>query len=296
VEQLDETLANHMRRISRANERIQAVAQREAQVMESELSMLVSEDVEAHIHERLQVLLRKYDFFFTPRTLVTTTVRRVFGRITGLVSRSAWGDDHKHTEEKQREADLQEARSAARLQPLEAAVARLNREIAEILGSDEGLNDLRLVAREDVPRWGPGEVRSRFDETFPGMKELLEHEFERFQEGLSAGDQARLYTAYSAWALLIITAELVLGGGFTVFDAAFSAVVLPLIPKWLLDVKTVEVLRQIAARVDSEYRRHLREILTDQAELYEERFRRLLPTDEEMGSLKEVRSSLLSAR
>jgi hypothetical protein len=47
------------------------------------------------------------------------------------------------------------------------------------------------------------------------------------------------------WALVLITAEIVLGGGFTLLDALLGSVVVPFIPKWLLSLKVIDLLREI---------------------------------------------------
>jgi competence protein ComGC len=84
----------------------------------------------------------------------------------------------------------------------------------------------------------------------------------------------------------------VVGGGFTLLDALLNTVIVPFIPKWLLNLKVLDVLREIGRRVDEKHRRALNAIVEKQAELYVTAFRSLLPSEETMENLLTVRQSL----
>ena len=191
-----------------------------------------------------------------------------------------------------RTEDFEAAKAVARLQPLEWATARLNLAIAEMLSSNPTLEDLCQVALTDVPRWSREEIRAHYDAAFPGMEELLEAEFNRFRDGLSRTDELKLYGSYTVWALFLITAEIVVGGGFTLLDALLNTVIVPFIPKWLLNLKVLDVLREIGERVDREHRNTLRGILQEQAELYAEQFARLVPGDTALQDLRSLEQNL----
>jgi hypothetical protein len=135
-------------------------------------------------------------------------------------------------------------------------------------------------------------VQAEYDLAFPGVEHLLEEEFTHFRKGLSFQDELKLYGSYTLWALLLITAEIVVGGGFTLLDALLNTVIVPFIPKWLLNLKVLDVLREIGRRVDEKHRRALNAIVEKQAELYVTAFRSLLPSEETMENLLTVRQSL----
>ena len=83
-----------------------------------------------------------------------------------------------------------------------------------MLSSNPTLEDLCQVALTDVPGWSREEIRAHGDAAFPGMEHLLEAEFNRFRDGFSRTDELKLYGSYTVWALFLITAEIVVGGGF----------------------------------------------------------------------------------
>ena len=290
---LEHDISSEVRRIAGVNLEIGRILQSASSSLDERLDAVVNREVQSRLRERLQDLLRKYDIFFAPRMLIRTAVTKAFRSVSGMLLRSEpETPEPGFTEKNLRWDDFNTTRASVRLEPLEKAVAELNRQVAELLASDTAQDDLCAVARKDVPRWGPQEIQAQFDKAFPGVENLLEKEFERFRNGLSRTDEIKLYGAYTFWALLLICAESVMWGGFTVLDAFLSTILVPLIPKWLLNLKVVDMLREIGLRVDREYRKTLRTILEDQAELYTREFRSLLPDDDACRRLNQLIQSL----
>ncbi len=273
-------------RVEMVTEEIVRLTESAKNGLDHELDSIMSKDVESRVQERLRSLLRKYDVFFHPRRAIRTAVGKAIGFVGRLLpftgGKVTFGS---FPEEQARKEDIRETMSHIRLQPLETAISQLNLSIAGYLAHDPALDDFRRVAQEDVERWSPSDIAARFDEAFPGVEKLLEQEFERFKSGLSTGDEIKLYSAYTFWALLVITAESVMWGGFTLFDALLSSVILPLIPKWLLSLKVTDLLREIARRVEDRYRHTLHEIVDEQSRQYCDRFRALYPDEQSLDRL-----------
>lgn len=292
LEDLEKALSDQTERVAEVNHKIDGIFKETSEKMELQLDAIVSEDIELRSRERLQELLRKYDILFVPRMVIRNALKSVFQSVAELFT-GQWGVPTVQVDEKQiRTEDFQGTRAAVRLKPLESAVAELNRRIADLLSSDPGLQDLREVAREHVARWDGEKIQELYDQAFPGVEQLLDAEFNHFREGLSRVDEIKLYGSYTLWALLLITAEIVVGGGFTLLDALLNTVIVPFIPKWLLKLKVLDVLREIGRRVDDEHRRALLGILDKQANLYFDEFTDLLPDKEALERLRGLRSSL----
>lgn len=283
---LVKAVEGQQRRIQGLCERIDVIVGNVTEEMQQQLDAILSEDIESRVRERLQTLLRKYDILFVPRMLVRNALRTAFGSLFRLITGRAEWLSTGQGENDPRIEDLAAARSAVNLKPVETAAARLNFKIAELLAADPSLDDLRQVAREDVKRFDAQDVQSRYDNAFPGVEHLLEEEFKHFREGLSVRDEMKLYGSYTLWALLLITAEIVVGGGFTLLDALLNTVIVPFIPKWLLNLKVLDVLREIGRRVDEKHRQALTAIVEKQAELYVKAFRELLPSERTIGHMR----------
>ncbi|MFC1835007.1 GTPase [Thermodesulfobacteriota bacterium] len=292
LEALEEGLEAAVSRVASTAERIEALLGPIEERMETELDAIVSPELEGHIKQRLSRLLAKYDVFFVPRMFVRRTIQRAFGLVGDMLFSQGSGTEAGDPEKQTRAEDLLATRSTVRLKPLESAVARLNKEVARLISQDDSLEDLRKVATNDVPQWDDREVKAQFDKAFPGVERLLEAEFDSFRSGLSGKDQLTLYGSYTLWALLLITAEVVLGGGFTILDALLGTAIVPLIPKWLLGFKVVDLLKEIGRKIDQQYRVALKGILRDQGELYLREFRGLLPDEEAMARVRRLRRSL----
>jgi hypothetical protein len=292
LEDLEKALSDQVERVAAVNHKIDGIFKETSEKMELRLDAVVSEDIEDRSRERLQELLKKYDILFVPRMVIRNTLKSVFHSVAELFT-GQWGQPTVQEDEKQiRIEDFQGTRAAVRLKPLESAVAELNLRIADLLSSDPRLQDLREVAREHVPRWDAAKIQELYDKAFPGVEHLLDAEFNHFREGLSRVDEIKLYGSYTLWALLLITAEIVVGGGFTLLDALLNTVIVPFIPKWLLKLKVLDVLREMGRRVDDEHRRALQGILDKQAGLYVDEFRDLLPDKEALERLSGLRSNL----
>lgn len=285
VKDLHTSCIDQAQRVSEINEKIQAILVPIAREMDAQLHAVVTEDLEVQIRERLQKLLRKYDILFVPRMAVRNAVKRAFFALVGIFS----SEPRDPIEEKDfREEDFEGTRSSVRLKPLESAVTQLNLKIAELLSLDAGLEDLRRTARDDVPRWDSAEIRKRYDKAFPGIEHLLEVEFDKLRQGLSFADEVKLYGSYTLWALLLITAEIAVGGGLSFLDMFLNTVIVPLIPKWLLNFKVLEILREVGERVDRKHQNTLHTILASQAELYADRFTGMVPDLEAINKMESL--------
>jgi energy-coupling factor transporter ATP-binding protein EcfA2 len=292
LQDLRATATEQFQRIEAINEKIQALLGPITREMDAQLHAIVTEDMEAQIRERLQKLLRKYDILFVPRMMVRNAVKKVFFAIFGTLG----SQPQEAVEEKDfREEDFKATRATVRLNPLESAVTQFNLKLAELLSSDPGWEDLRMVARDDVPRWDSQEIQRRYDEAFPGIEHLLEMEFEKIRQGLSFADEVKLYGSYTLWALLLITAEIAVGGGISFIDVFLNTVIVPFIPKWLLNLKVLEILREVGERVDQQHQNTLHAILARQAELYTDRFNGMLPEPEAINTIQSLIKQLQEA-
>ena len=104
----------------------------------------------------------------------------------------------------------------------------------------------------------------------------------------------KLYGSYTLWTLLLLTAEIVVGVHFSLLDALLSTAVVPFIPKLVLSQKVLDLLIEIGGRIDGEYRSILRQILERQAQLYIGQFRGMLPDEESMRALANLKNALIS--
>ncbi len=293
LESLEGSFDAEHQRIAMVSSRIQGILGDVTRDMQGDLDRVVTPDVEKHISERLHQLTVKYDLLFVPRKKLREAVHELIENVSSWFSFQSSQGLNKETAIPKDFGDLGSVRRAANLEPLETAVAQLNKRIAQMLSSDPGLIDICQVALAEVPRWDDNKIHELYYDAFPGVEKLLEVEFKRFQDGLPASDQVRLYGWSGLWAAFVITMEIVVGGGFTLLDALLNTAILPSIPTLVLKARIAGLLRDIGERVDREQRRTLETILKKQAQMYMDKFAGLLPSRSSLDDLARIRASII---
>lgn len=279
-------------RILELNSQIDKIASSLADELNKQLDAIVSQDVEKRMKMRLQALLRKYDILFVPRLMFRNAISTVIGYLSQIIFSKEKTEDAHQNDKDIRFEDFANIESMAPLGQLDMSIANLNLQVAQLLVSNDRYEDLKLIVLEDAERFDFKEIKSMYEEAFPGLENLLETEFERMREGLTRFDEIKLYGSYTLWAILLITFEIVIGGGLTLLDLLLNSVIVPFIPKWMLDLKILDILKSIAQRVDAEHKRCLRNILFKQASLYTECLSSLLPDEQTIADLENLRLRL----
>jgi hypothetical protein len=294
---LDELSAGLQAEITRIDSVIHDISSINSDVireMDAQAFAVVTPNVEGQIRTRLRGLLRKYDMLYVPRQMLRDAIRSVGSRIYELVSGEKVDSRH-WSERRDRELDLEETRRKAPLQEIESNVNKVIKRTAKLLASDPGLKDL-LHAAHDVQKLGREDIAKKYDAAFPGIERLLENEFEDFRKRLSRVDELKFYGAFTLWTFILISAEIVVGGGFTLLDAVLDSVIVPFIPEGLLRLQIIDYLKEIGARVDEKHRESLRGIVSEQAEHYKQALASLAPPAESVESVRKTRKQVESTR
>ncbi len=295
LEKLLLSIQGQIDRISELNRKIDTISEEAALKLNKDLDAIVSQDVEKRMKSRLQSLLRKYDILFVPRLMIRNAFNTLIGYVSGYLSFREKNEAPVDDKEIRFE-DFSDIQSLAPLGPLDQSVTNLNLGVAQILASSPVYDDLRLIALKDVDRLSLKTIKGLYEEAFPGLEEILETEFEKIRQGLTRYDEIKLYGSYTLWAVLLITFEIVIGGGLTLLDLLLNSVIVPFIPKWLLDLKILDILRAIAEKVDAEHRACLRNILFKQARLYTECFASLTPDQKAVSEIELLKLGISHTR
>lgn len=273
--------------------RVNSALEEVSREMESRLNLSTPRDIEQKIQARLEKLLRKYDILYGPRTAIKRVVRNLVGTI-GRGIFSPWSDSDSSSLHDRIPVELFEERDYSNVPlQLEASIAKFNLKVAELLSDQEDLFDFRRVALESCSRFSSEQIRNLYEESFPNVEQLLEAEFEKFKQGLSTVDEIKLYGSYTLWAIFLITAEVAIGGGLTLLDMVLNTAIGPFIPKWLLKLKIVDILREIGERIDHQRSEAVQEILRRQAENYILAFLKLAPETGSVSRIIKIRDELL---
>lgn len=274
-------------RVANAIVQIQDALTQVTEEMESRLQVSPSHEVEQKIQIRLGDILRKYDILYVPRAALRSAVEKIVSTVRSSIFSSRMESDTMPLIGKFAQNDC-----GGPLPQLDASIAKLNLRVAEILLSTEEFSDFRRIVSDSCPRFTSEQIETFYQNAFPEVEHLLEAEFEKFKDGLSTFDEIKLYGSYTLWSLFLITAEITIGGGLTLLDVALNTVIVPFIPKWLLKLKIIDILRDIAQRIDDQRREALRNILRQQADVYIKIILDLAPSEEAILDLVRLKNDL----
>jgi len=274
-------------RVANAIVQIQDALTQVTEEMESRLQVSPSHEVEQKIQIRLGDILRKYDVLYVPRAALRSAVEKIVSTVRSSIFSSRMESDTMPLIGKFAQNDC-----GGPLPQLDASIAKLNLRVAEILLSTEEFSDFRRIVSDSCPRFTSEQIETFYQNAFPEVEHLLEAEFEKFKDGLSTFDEIKLYGSYTLWSLFLITAEITIGGGLTLLDVALNTVIVPFIPKWLLKLKIIDILRDIAQRIDDQRREALRNILRQQADVYIKIILDLAPSEEAILDLVRLKNDL----
>jgi hypothetical protein len=279
-------------RVANAIVQIQDALTQGTEEMDSRLQVSPSHEVEQKIQIRLGDILRKYDVLYVPRAALRSAVEKIVSTVRSSVFFSQRESDTSQSDTMSLIGKFAQNDCGGPLPQLDASIAKLNLSVAEILLSTEEFSDFRRIVSDSCPRFTSEQIETFYQNAFPEVEHLLEAEFEKFKDGLSTLDEIKLYGSYTLWSLFLITAEITIGGGLTLLDVALNTVIVPFIPKWLLKLKIIDILRDIAQRIDDQRREALRNILRQQADVYIKIILDLAPSEEAILDLVRLKNDL----
>jgi GTPase SAR1 family protein len=279
-------------RVANAIVQIQDALTQVTEEMEARLQVSPSHEVEQKIQIRLGDILRKYDILYVPRAALRSAVEKIVSTVRSSIFSSRMESDTGQSDTMRLVGKFAQNDCGAPLPQLDASIAKLNLRVAEILLSTEEFSDFRRIVSDSCPRFTSEQIETFYQNAFPEVEHLLEAEFEKFKDGLSTFDEIKLYGSYTLWSLFLITAEITIGGGLTLLDVVLNTVIVPFIPKWLLKLKIIDILRDIAQRIDDQRREALRNILRQQAYIYIKIIIDLAPSEEAILDLVRLKNDL----
>ena len=233
-----------------------------------------------YIRTETRSLFARYDLLGKPRQLVKQALLAPL-RFLGLV-------DEEAVDPKKRA--LQKVREKIDLTPIQTALQRLNRLVLEKLSPPGGessplFRELRkpglALADEDVKKlvWEEQDKLDRW----------LGETFDSLAHGLPTMKKWGIYTTSALWGILVIAFEVVVGGGFSLVDAALDSALAPFVTKGAVELFAYNEIRRIARQLAAHYQEGLVSVITRQEKLYEQCLYSLLPSQETIDLLKDVR-------
>ncbi|MEW5734661.1 MAG: hypothetical protein AB1921_07385 [Thermodesulfobacteriota bacterium] len=218
-------------------------------------------EARARIHQKLASMFRRYDFFYPLRGAVGKAVR-VPARLLGLAgpAKTAGRPDLPHF---------------PRLDPgpLWFALA----DYQDRVGRSVTDGPLFRALKEKSPQMEPEQARELLNERLSRLDGWLSERFTHLEQGIPKRKKAGIYGLSLAWGALIVSVESVVGGGFTVLDAALDSVLAPLVTAGALEMFVQSEVKELARSLASGIRQAMEEVLLLQHDSYLALLRDLRP-------------------
>lgn len=255
---------------------------------ESRRSLL--EELESHftrasreyLQNEVKKIFQKYDLLRKPRNYISRFILSPF-RIFGLKIAGS----HRHHRK-----ELDDVRQRVDITPVLAAVERFNRLVLEQLSPQENTSPLYSgMRRQDVILTGD-EIRTRVMKEQEKLAVWIEDTFKELARGIPRSKEWGIYSTAVLWGILIVSFEIVLGGGITLLEAALDSILAPFVTKGSAELFASREIKQIARDLDQRYRDGLTSVIREQKHRYETCLKSLTTSTESIEMIRTIRDQL----
>jgi energy-coupling factor transporter ATP-binding protein EcfA2 len=226
------------------------------------------------IQREIRKLFSKYDVLAKPRQAVRDILLTPL-RFIGVLREQ----DH-------REA-LLKVRQRIDLMPVQTAVEHFNGQVLKELSP----KDPRAPLFESMRRAGVAltaeEIRRLVFQEQERLERWLENQFETLSQGIPWTKKWGIYSTSILWGILIVAFEIVVGGGFSILDAALDSAIAPFVTKGVVELFAYHEIQKVARELARRYQDGLLSVMKEQEKRYEACLDSLLPAEEVVEQLRE---------
>ncbi|MDY6953194.1 MAG: GTPase domain-containing protein [Thermodesulfobacteriota bacterium] len=229
-----------------------------------------------HLQREIRKLFSKYDVMAKPRRMIRETLLSAFSFL-GL---------GKGRRRKTHKDALQAVRQKIDLTPVQAAIDKFNRTVLERLSPADATSALFGKLRDPGVVLSEEEIRKRIWEEQDGLDLWLEQTFQRLSKGIPAHKKLGIYSTSILWGILILSLEIVVGGGFTVVDAVLDSALAPFVTKGAVELFAYGEIQKVARQLANRYQQGLLSVVAHQRDRYRQCLESVMVTQTTVNSLE----------
>jgi hypothetical protein len=229
-----------------------------------------------YLGREIRKLFAEYDVLAKPRRLIREVFLTPF-RLLGL-----W----RKPDEEIRRKDLLKVRQKTDLSSIQAAMETFNRRVLEELSPPDSRSPLFSALRRPDITLGEAEIKARIGQAHEALAAWLEGTFLDLSRSIPHGKKWGIYTTSILWGVLILSFETVLGGGFSLLDAALDSALAPFVTKGAVELFAYHEIQKIARELAKRYQEGLVSTLLIQRERYEQCLQSLMTPREAVEALE----------
>ena len=239
-----------------------------------------------HVQREVRRLFSKYDVLAKPRRFI----KEMF-----IIPLQFLGFYRERMRANHR-ASLQKVRQQIGLAPVQRAVERFNRSVLEKLSPSDAGSPLFKELRQTGVILNDGEIKERIWQEQGQLDTWLEERFQKLSRGIRKHKKWGIYSTSALWGVLIICFEIVVGGGFSILDAALDSALAPFVTKGAVELFAHHEIQKTARRLAKRYQEGLLSTVRHQRDLYEHCLQSLLTSPKTVESLKALDVDLAAWR
>ncbi|MGD8512544.1 MAG: hypothetical protein PVG85_01225, partial [Deltaproteobacteria bacterium] len=175
-------------------------------------------------------------------------------------------------------------------------VGRFNRSVLEKLSPSDSGSPLFKALRQTGVVLSDGEIKERILKEQGQLDTWLEERFQKLSRGIKKHKKWGIYSTSVLWGVLIICFEIVVGGGFSILDAALDSALAPFVTKGAVELFAHHEIQKTARQLAKRYQEGLLSTVRHQRDLYEHCLQSLLTSTKTVESLKALDVDLAAWR
>lgn len=238
-----------------------------------------------YLQAEVRALFSKYDVLRKPRRFVFKILLSPL-KLLGLQTQGR--------QESRRDVLLR-IRKKLNLEPIMAAVEKLNRSVLENLSPSDPNAPLYRTLRQSGIKLSDEEIRARVWDEQEKLAVWLEDTFNQLAQGIPKSKEWGIYSTSVLWGALILSFETAIGGGITFLEAALDSVLAPFVTKGAVELFAYQELHKIARQLAKRYQEGVLSVLHEQRDRYVEGIQSLTTPKGTMDELEALRHSLAAA-
>ena len=140
------------------------------------------------------------------------------------------------------------------------------------------------------------EIRSAMSKEHDKLDRWLQKKFKDLSRRLPTHKRWGIYSTSILWGTLILSFQIVVGGGFSGLDAILDSVLAPFITKGSMELFAYREIKAVAKALAQQYQEALCSILERQKQRYEKALLDLLTKTEDLATLKALQEEMEAVR
>jgi hypothetical protein len=178
--------------------------------------------------------------------------------------------------------------------PVQTAVEHFNGQVLKELSPKDPRAPLFGSMRKAGVALTPEEIRSLVFREQERLERWLENQFETLSKGIPWTKKWGIYSTSILWGILIVVLETVVGGGFSILDAALDSAIAPFVTKGVVELFAYHEIQKVARELARRYQDGLLSVMKEQEKRYEACLDSLLTAKEVVEGLREDKNQSVS--